>query len=428
MKKFLLAAGLALQIVSVQAQQLKPCGSYEYLKNLDKKYPGFEKGVKDLPNYINSLGNKKTRGQVFIPVVVHIVYKNATENLSDAYVSAQIDQLNRDYARLNSDTTNLRAAFKPLCGPANIRFVLQQTKRVQTTSSGFLMDFDIFGNNYADDVKISNNGGDDAVSPSTTLNIWVCDITFNGGGEILGYAYPPPGLPNWGAGMSYPSQGLDGVVIDYLAFGGSTKLPLGSSSYGCKGRTAVHEVGHYLGLRHIWGDDGGACTGQSGFEDDGISDTPVQGSESSFDCDKTKNSCNQGTGDLPDMVENYMDYSLESCQNSFTKGQVSFMENVLATIRTTIHMPTGITEADPNLGIQVFPNPATDQITLNLTSLDANEAQIIISDVTGNVVRKEYNNKLNEPIMVNLNNMHTGTYFLKVVAGNHQYNQSFIKK
>ena len=377
MKKLLLAASLVLFGMNLHAQQIKRCGSVEYLKNLDKKYPGFEHGVKSLQDYMNTIPQKKTRGQVYIPVVVHIVYKNATENLSDAYVTAQIDQLNKDYARLNSDTTNLRAEFKPIVGAANIRFVLQQIKRKQTTNADFPMEFDWLGNNAADDVKVSANGGDDAVSPNTTLNIWVCDISVTGG-EILGYAYPPPGLPNWGAGANYPSQALDGVVIDYIAFGGASKLPVGYSSFGCKGRTAVHEVGHYLGLRHIWGDDDGACQGQTDYEDDGISDTPIQADASPFNCNKTINSCNQGTGDLKDMVENYMDYSSESCQNSFTKGQVSFMENVLATIRTSIHMPTGIADPNPDFGIQIFPNPASNNININLTSLDEKQASILI--------------------------------------------------
>lgn len=427
MKKLLLAASLVLFGMNLHAQQIKRCGSVEYLKNLDKKYPGFEQGVKSLQDYMNTIPQKKTRGQVYIPVVVHIVYKNATENLSDAYVTAQIDQLNKDYARLNSDTTNLRAEFKPIAGAANIRFVLQQIKRKQTSNADFPMEFDWLGNNAADDVKVSANGGDDAVSPNTTLNIWVCDISVTGG-EILGYAYPPPGLPNWGAGANYPSQALDGVVIDYIAFGGASKLPVGYSSFGCKGRTAVHEVGHYLGLRHIWGDDDGACQGQTDYEDDGISDTPIQADASPFNCNKTINSCNQGTGDLKDMVENYMDYSSESCQNSFTKGQVSFMENVLATIRTSIHMPTGIADPNPDFGIQIFPNPASNNININLTSLDEKQASILISDATGKIVYKAVHNALNELITINTEHMQAGAYFVKIQTGSKNYNQTIIKQ
>ena len=427
MKKLLLAASLVLFGMNLHAQQIKRCGSVEYLKNLDKKYPGFEQGVNSLQDYMNTIPQKKTRGQVYIPVVVHVVYKNATENLSDAYVTAQIDQLNKDYARLNSDTTNLRAEFKPIVGAANIRFVLQQIKRKQTSNADFPMEFDWLGNNAADDVKVSANGGDDAVSPNTTLNIWVCDISVTGG-EILGYAYPPPGLPNWGAGANYPSQALDGVVIDYIAFGGASKLPVGYSSFGCKGRTAVHEVGHYLGLRHIWGDDDGACQGQTDYEDDGISDTPIQADASPFNCNKTINSCNQGTGDLKDMVENYMDYSSESCQNSFTKGQVSFMENVLATIRTSIHMPTGIADPNPDFGIQIFPNPASNNININLTSLDEKQASILISDATGKIVYKAVHNALNELITINTEHMQAGAYFVKIQTGSKNYNQTIIKQ
>lgn len=428
MKKILLIFAISLgTLVHAQAQSGRPvCGSHHILQQIESQNPGY---IQHLNEIGNNYGLQKTRGNIiYIPVVVHIVYKNATENLSDAYVTAQIDLLNKSYARLNSDTNNLRAVFKPYVGPTDIRFVLAQIKRVPTSVQGFDFISDFSGNILADDVKISANGGSDAVNPTKNLNIWVCDIIMSSSpGELLGYAYPPAGLPNWSTGSSYPSVTKDGVVIDYMAFGGSTKLPLGSSSMGLKGKTTVHEVGHYLGLRHIWGDDFGACQGDFGFEDDGITDTPHAADESQFDCDKTKNTCNQGANDLPDMVENYMDYSAETCQNSFTKGQASFMYNVLSNVRTGIRVPTAVNETTIDNGISIYPNPAQQTLNIYVAKAANEKTTIEIRTITGQLVRT-YVHELQTPLITlqQLNQLIDGVYIATIQVGDYRINKSFI--
>ena len=125
---------------------------------------------------------------------------------------------------------------------------------------------------------------------------------------------------------------LDGVVIDYRVFGRNSpfELDLGQGTpIVTQGRTPVHEVGHYLGLRHVWGDGGGLLGGDSCMEDDGVADTPNSGSQANFDCDPTRNTCIDATDDLPDMIENFLDYSSEACMNSFTMGQIEIMRGVL---------------------------------------------------------------------------------------------------
>ena len=429
MTKFILLLITSTFLLSnLSAQNTNKCGSHEILKSIEQKNPGYSKELNKIGNS-NTLN--KTRGSIiYIPVVVHVVYKNATENLSDSYITAQIDILNKTYARKNADTTNTRSIFNNIVGPVDVQFVLAQIKRVPTTVQGFTFDFDLFsGENYADDVKISNNGGSDAVIPTKNLNIWVCDITLPAGqaGELLGYAYPPPGLPNWGAGSSYSSVAVDGVVIDYIAFGGLSKLPLGASTYGLKGKTCVHEVGHYLGLRHIWGDDGGACQGDVGFEDDGITDTPHADNESNSDCNKTKNTCNQGTGDLPDMVENYMDYSSEGCQNAFTKGQSSFMYNVLTNIRTGIRVPTGIEENTYSTFINLFPNPTSESLVVNFSNLDYTNAVIEIKDITGKTIKTAYVNEKTAIFTVDgLSKFQNGLYIASISINNYKINKSFL--
>src|SRR5690606_39460427 len=122
------------------------------------------------------------------------------------------------------------------------------------------------------------------------------------------------------------------------------------------------EVGHYLGLRHIWGD--GDCN-----EQDGIDDTPNAADQSNQDCNFANNTCtdNIGTlGDLPDMVENYMDYSEETCQNSFTLGQIDMMRSIIENYRWELvnGTPASFNE-DEAFQLQVFPNPSTSLVFIN---------------------------------------------------------------
>lgn len=430
MKKLLtmLVAIGATLITSAQLNH-KYCGSAEYLQALEISNPGITQYVKDLASQPVS----KTRNTVItIPVVVHIVYKNATENLADSYISAQIDLLNKSFLRQNADTTNLRSTFQSIVGPAKIQFMLVQTKRVSTTKSGFEMDYNGFtGYLYADDVKQTNFGGSDAVDPTRKLNIWVCDITEPSGlGEVLGYAYPPSGLSNWPGGSSASTTSLDGVVIDYVAFGGDSKKPLGLMA-GLVGKTAVHEVGHYLGLRHIWGDDNGACS-TNPIGEDGVADTPSAGDASNFDCDKVKNTCNSTqSGDKPDMVENYMDYSKESCQNSFTKGQVSLMEGVLANQRVLVRIPTSVNDVDYQNHISVYPNPAQHSVNVSLYNLDFETVTISLLDPLGKQIeRKILQRSQNQSggVEFNMSQLPKGIYFFKfTIDGKDAHNQKVMK-
>ncbi|HMN32572.1 MAG: T9SS type A sorting domain-containing protein [Chitinophagaceae bacterium] len=393
---------------NLSAQNYVPCASHQYLKYLDAKNPGMEQAVKDLSEQAKNF--KRTRaGVITIPVVVHIVYYNAAQNLSDNYINAQIDMLNKSYLRQNSDTTNLRTEFASRVGKANIQFMLVDVKRVQTTVNGFEMTNG--QNNTADAVKYTNAGGSNAVDPARRLNIWVCNLTIQGG-ELLGYAYPPAGLANWGNWGMQIGDALDGVVIDYMAFGGTSQKPKNASF---QGKTAVHEVGHYLGLRHIWGDDNGACHGQQGFEDDGIADTPEQGDQSNFNCNKNANSCNEGAGDMKDMVENYMDYSSETCQNSFTLGQIALMESVLSNQRQLLKIPTSIASYDDiSSNVIVYPNPTNNGIlNVSIINLDYQNASISIYNAFGQMVKTMEINQNNSNENIDVSGFAKGFYVVK---------------
>lgn len=235
-------------------------------------------------------------GVIEIPVVVNVVYNTTAENVSDAQIASQITALNQDFSAGNHDYNNTPDAFKPLrSGDVGVRFVLDQVVR---RSSGVTS----WGTNDA--VKKSQRGGINPTSPLTKLNIWVCDLT----GGLLGYAQFPGGRSS-----------TDGVVIDYQAFGtiGSAEVPFD------KGRTATHEIGHWMNLRHIWGDDGGSCNGS-----DLVDDTPNQGAEN-YGCPSFPHvSCSNGPSG--DMFMNYMDYTDDACMFMFSLGQRGRMLAVFA--------------------------------------------------------------------------------------------------
>ncbi len=282
------------------------CGSMDYLEHQHEMHPEREQRQKEIERHtarVLESASRSVTGTITIPVVVHVVYNNATENISAAQVQSQIDILNEDFRRLNADAVNTPSVFQGVAADVEIEFCLATVDPQGNPTDGITRtptSVTAFGTN--DEVKFNSSGGKDAWPASDYMNFWVCDIS----GGILGYAQFPGG----------PAS-TDGVVVDYQYFGdiGTATAPFD------KGRTGTHEVGHYLNLRHIWGD--GNCNA-----DDFVSDTPraggpnYTGSPCNF---PGSDSCNGGTGDLPDMFQNYMDYSDDGCMNLFTQGQTARM-------------------------------------------------------------------------------------------------------
>ncbi|MBK9339130.1 MAG: hypothetical protein IPM98_22365 [Lewinellaceae bacterium] len=310
------------------------------------------------------------RSPVTIRVVVHVVWKNPEENLADSIILDQIAGLNEDYNRQNADTANLRDIFKPAAGNPQVTFELAEIVRVQTTAN---FELSLLGSDLLLNLKTGSQGGSDARDPAQYLNLWVCKIqplTFGGLtlGQVLGFAFPPNNLGNWPADSGAPTLEQDGVVLDFRTIGRNNpnlvENPDGSGgNLTIRGRTATHEIGHYLGLRHIWGDGGVLGLPNDCNQSDGIDDTPFAGAQSAFDCDKTRNSCNKMEPhygmDMPDLVENYMDYSSEDCMNMFSQGQAAHIQSVLAGPRKSLVQ----TSAAPLTVIgaempRLYPNPA----------------------------------------------------------------------
>lgn len=410
MKKIVASLSLLCAIVSMNAQTSQyRCGSAQYLTSLDLQHPGLQAQVEKITEH----SNYRSRGTtVTIPVVFHVVYNTTQQNLADTYLTSQIDMLNQCYGRTNADTSNMRAIYQSRVGSSKIRFVLDQTIRVSTSNTSFDAS-SLWGFSGSDAVKQTANGGSDPVSPDKKLNVWICNLTIDGSDGLIGYAYPPAGAPNWPAGSSAPA-GMDGVIIDFTDIGGISKHPLGYSS-GFRGKALVHEIGHYLGLRHIWGDDGGACHTDSGFKDDGLSDTPEAADATGFDCDKAVNSCTEASGDLPDMKENYMDYSNAACQNSFTKMQVSAMEYVIDNIRTSVRVPVGIDAIESvSKNIVVYPNPVTDILYVDIHQIEYTSAIVSLTNALGQTLFTSAIEKTNEPFELNTRTFAKGFYVMNI--------------
>ncbi|MDI9356526.1 MAG: M43 family zinc metalloprotease [Chitinophagaceae bacterium] len=269
-----------------------------------------------------------------IPVVVHIIHNGEEygtgSNIPDSQVFAQIDILNKDYRRKNQDTIQTQQVFKNVVGDTYIEFVLARQDANGNATNGIVR---VKGN------KTTYNIGNGALElsklsvwdPQSYLNIWVC----NAGASSLGYAQFPvsylPGLKD----ENTVSDSTDGVVINYRAFG-LDYYPIPNWNY-AKGRTATHEIGHYLGLNHIWG-DASSCDGT-----DYCDDTPPQAGFTTG-CSKRITCGGQN------MIENFLDYTYDQCMNSFTKCQRTRMRIVLensprrVSLRTSkgLHYPNAI--------------------------------------------------------------------------------------
>lgn len=341
--------------------------AYDYIIQKKSNHKDFSNNYSSVYNYANS--RISTNNQTYyIPVVFHIVYNNDAQNLPDSVILSQLDVLNEDYRRLNENASETRSEFLEFAGDPNIEFFLANVDPNGNTTNGiihkytdreeFLMFEDVFSNEITlDEVKSDATGGSDAWDTDRYLNIWICnigslDIFGFELGQVFGYAYPPVNVdeaianlesgPDWPTEMLTDDESVQGVVLHYTAVGRNNPVANEDNMIeNNQGRAATHEIGHYLGLRHIWG-DAVAFFGDDGCNvDDGIEDTPNAADQAGYICDFTKNTCdsdNFGSSgeDLPDMVENYMDYSPDACLNMFTNGQINVMRNILEISRPNL--------------------------------------------------------------------------------------------
>ena len=358
MKKIITFLLLLIFNAVIFAHETKYCGFDEVMEQIEQVNPGFKSSADHILNIAKIYGSTNRNNDIIyqIPTVFHIVYNSEAQNLPDYVIESQIDVLNANFRRFNENASETREEFLPFAADAQIEFFLATEDpngnpssgitRTYTSASGFpyISIWDIFtGNITLDNVKSSSTGGVDAWDTSKYLNIWVCNIEDSFLGQVLGFAYPPTNVnevlenvdldivPDWPSEGFTQNQDLQGVVLHYPVVGSNNPQNGDDGISGNEmGQACVHEVGHYLGLRHIWGDP----IGESGCSvDDGISDTPNQNEASQFTCNYNLNSCTDSPTNYPDMVENYMDYSNDACMNMFTTNQSIVMRSVIELAR-----------------------------------------------------------------------------------------------
>ncbi len=270
------------------------------------------------------------QGVTVIPVVVHVVYNAVAQNIGAPQIQSQIEVLNRDFRKANADLANIPPAFQPLAADARIEFALATKDPNGVATDGVTHTHtNVVGFTDDDNVKSAGTGGADAWPADKYLNIWVCQLA----GGLLGYAQFPGG-----------PAATDGVVILHSAFGtnGTAAAPFNL------GRSATHEIGHWLNLRHIWGDDGNGCNGS-----DFVDDTPNQAGANYGTPAFPHVTCNNGPNG--DLYMDYMDYVDDDAMFMFTAGQVDRMQACLDSDRASI----GTQKPGPTLKFSDDQHPPT---------------------------------------------------------------------
>ena len=415
MKKIILTVTSFFAFILVNAQQIQRCHTTEYMQQLfeaDPQYKANHAALEEsIQEWIENNSQQPEAADIIIPVVVHVVWRTGAENIPDAQVISQINKLSKDFQRLNSDTTKTPAHFKSIATDSKISFCLATRDpngnwtngivRKETTKTSFSMD---------NGVKFNASGGSNAWDRNKYLNIWVCNLS----GGILGYAQFPGGQAN-----------TDGVVIGYKYFGDKADGSFSLTYPYNEGRTTTHEVGHWFNLFHIWGDDSGACNGS-----DNVNDTPNQADET-FGCPSGNQvSCTNGPNG--DNYQNYMDYSDDRCMNMFTTGQKTRMWATINTSRVSLKtsngcQPTSIERYKLSNQLQIWPNPAKENINIQIQLPENAEISFTLFNVLGEVV---YQNTTKNTVFVNhqisTEKINSGIYFLEVSAKGQKATQKIV--
>ena len=391
----------------------RDCRSFEYQQQLIQKDPNLQTLQNAVQNFVglhesSRISSNGAQRTITIPVVVHVLYHTAGENLTDTLVKSQITALTRDFRKLNADTVKIPEAFKALAADCGIEFQLATVDPKGRSTSGIIHKYTPITKWVIDDkIKLSTEMGDDGWDPKNYLNIWVGTLD-----KFLGYSSIPGG----------PSID-DGVVISNLAFG------IGNSGVYAKGRTAVHEVGHWLGLKHLWGD--------ADCGDDGVADTPKQETFTNGCPSGIRISCNNAPNG--DMYMDYMDFTNDACLVMFTNGQKQKMRALFEPggVRYSIlssnalGAPTSEEIAPQDipprwLQVNIYPNPASTELFVDV-EFDARwvgkEIQVI--NISGQIqFKKTISSKIQR---LDIGQLRPGMYFIRAEKQDEKIMEKFIK-
>lgn len=393
------------------------CASHTYYQQESKTSKTFVKRTQDIELFLrNRLSNDERRMSapginsgglmvIKIPVVVHVLYNASEQKISEEQVRSQIAVMNRDFRKLNTGVDILPDHFKSLAADCYLEFNLATVDPLGRATTGIVWkktNSSFFGTD--DKIKFSGSGGDDAWDTQRFLNIWVGKLSPG----IVGYASAP------GA-----AREKDGIVIRYSAFG---TIGTATSPYNL-GRTAIHELGHWLGLKHIWGDR--YCG------DDEVADTPPQKGPTSGCPSGVMVSCDNS---LPgSMYMNFMDITNDACTNLFTLGQRDRMRALFldggprhSIVTQVSQLPTPSSPVDipvdePLYLTRIFPNPSSRHIMVNTNNVTGEN--FTVRNQLGQVVMQT--TIRSNTMHMNIGSLRNGLYFVQV--GNKEKAQKLIK-
>lgn len=367
------------------SQERKKCRFDEIYQDLLQN-EDFIRDQEAFNDFVKKYKQNKMDTVITIPTVVHVLYKNATENVSLAQIQSQLNVLNDDYGKMNADTSIVAPGFSISNVKLNFQLALKDPNGNST--SGITRTF-----TTVDNVGLSNQYYQlvPAWNRDRYLNIWVCEV----GNDIAGFAYAPntPGV----------SPAEDGLVIDYTNFGtvGTAAAPYD------KGRTATHEIGHFFNLLHPWG------RFESCSNDDLVTDTPNQQGEI-YGCPSNNFSCGSN-----DMVSNFMGYVDDRCMANFTLGQKLRMRAALDNLRDSLRFGnllglTSITENTALERVQLYPNPTQTNFTIETpTALNLRGLEVRITNLQGQLVQFK-TNQLANGLGIEIINAPKGIYFVQL--------------
>ena len=379
---------------------------------------------------------KSANTVITIPVVVHIIHNGdavgSGENISDARILSQITVLNQDFRRmLGTPGYNTNAVGADV----EIEFCMAQRKPDGTATSG-IDRVNLNVASWATDASVESNLKPNTIWDSTQyFNIWVCkfsDVEADDLYGTLGYAQFPSNSSLAGLNVNGGLATTDGVIIDYRCFGSSDYVTGNYFPGYNKGRTATHEIGHSFGLRHIWGDSSSCVVNATDSNNDYCPDTPAANT-ANFDCNVVYNSCPLAAGN--DMTENYMDYSNDTCMNTFTLDQKARIVAVLqnsprrSTLGSSLACQAvlGTSSYDALEMVSIYPNPVNDVLNISIgETADLPSAYSIYNNLGQVIAQKSVSS--NGDLSINTSGWSTGIYFIKIEKESAVKTLKFVKK